>query len=62
MTLKLMCFWVNVIKRKEKILKTYDSSLAQVQHVLRKKICKGQKKGLEINWLTFPFRKDLYNP
>ena len=37
MILRLMCFWVNAIDRKEKILKTYDSFLAQVQHVLRKK-------------------------
>ena len=44
MILTLMCFWVNAIDRKEKILKTYDSFLAQVQHVLRKKICKGLEK------------------
>ena len=44
MILRLMCFWVNAIDHKEKILKTYDSFLAQVQHVLRKKICKGLEK------------------
>ena len=44
MILKLMCFWVNAIDRKEKILKTYNSFLAQVRHILRKNICKDLEK------------------
>ena len=39
-----MGFWVNAIDRKEKILKIYDSFLAQVRHILRKNICKGLEK------------------